>query len=46
MVVMDDDETIILEDIETRINNVIFMISDMGIIHASNSYGSKWTNYT
>ena len=38
-VLIDDDETIVLEDLETRITNIMFMISDNGYVYASNTYG-------
>jgi len=43
---MDDDETVILEDVETKITNILYMLSEKGIVYASNTYGEKWVNYT
>ena len=30
---MDDDETIILEDVETKLTNILFILTDKGMVY-------------
>ena len=43
---MDDDETIILEEVETKLTNLLFILTDKGMVYYSNTYGEKWANLT
>ena len=43
-VVVANDETIVIENVETKINNILFMLTDEGFIYVTNSHGEKWSN--